>query len=140
MPLYVMKCGNGHRFERVMTIAAMEQGEHRCDCGAAAAVQIVPVAIAPMFTPYQCPITDKPIMSLAEHRENLKKHGCRVLEPGETEQAKCGLVEADRALDRSVEQTTEQFIDGLNGDQRSQLVNEIQSGLDVGFERRTAGN
>lgn len=37
---------------------------------------------------YQCPITDKPVEGRVAHRENLKQHGCRVLEPGETSEYK----------------------------------------------------
>ena len=35
---------------------------------------------------YDCPITGMPVTSKHEHRENLKRHGCRVLESGETRQ------------------------------------------------------
>ncbi len=34
--------------------------------------------------PYACPITGKMITSMSEHRENLKKHGMRVMEPSES--------------------------------------------------------
>ena len=34
--------------------------------------------------PYNCPITGKPITSMSEHRENLKRHGMRVMEPSES--------------------------------------------------------
>ena len=36
---------------------------------------------------YECPITGKPIMNKHEHNENLKAHGCRVLEKGERKEA-----------------------------------------------------
>lgn len=36
---------------------------------------------------YDCPVTGKMIDGRAAHRENLKRQGCRVLEPGETAQA-----------------------------------------------------
>lgn len=36
---------------------------------------------------YDCPITGKFISSRAEHRENLKRTGCRNLEPGESRDA-----------------------------------------------------
>lgn len=120
-----------------MTISDMENGKHVCECGAESSVQIMPVAIAPMFTPYRCPVTDVPITTKRAHDENLKKHGCRVLETGETEQAKRVRMEADLQLDKSVEATTEAFVENLSGDQRSQLANEVASGLDVGFQRQT---
>lgn len=35
------------------------------------------------FTPYDCPITGKMIEGRRAHEENLKRHDCRILEPGE---------------------------------------------------------
>ncbi|MEC9266718.1 MAG: hypothetical protein VX464_11715 [Pseudomonadota bacterium] len=43
--------------------------------------------IAGDYETYDCPITGQPIEGRAAHRENLKKHGCRLLEPGETREA-----------------------------------------------------
>lgn len=137
MPLYVYKCLQGHRFERIQTIQEMELGATKCECGVAASVVIVPTQIAPMFTPYRCPITDKPIMTKTAHTENLKRHGCRVYEPGETDQFLRKKAEEDRSLDRKVEESVDRFVDGLSGDERSQLENEVASGMDVTFERKT---
>jgi len=36
---------------------------------------------------YDCPITGEPVEGRAAHRENLKKHGCRLLEKGESREA-----------------------------------------------------
>lgn len=33
---------------------------------------------------YTCPITDRPIEGRYAHRENLKRHDCRILETGES--------------------------------------------------------
>ncbi len=33
---------------------------------------------------YDCPVTGEAVDGKAEHRANLSKHGCRVLEKGET--------------------------------------------------------
>lgn len=139
MPLYVYECRHGHKFEKIKTIAEMESIQQLCDCGQLADVKIQPVMLAPMFQPYTCPITDKPIMSTYEHQENLKKHGCRVYEPGETEGIKKAQKSAEQQLDKSVEATAEEFVDKLSGDKRSQLVNEITSGVDVAFQRTTKG-
>lgn len=39
------------------------------------------------YQAYDCPITGKPVEGKAAHRENLKRHGCRLLEKGETREA-----------------------------------------------------
>lgn len=36
---------------------------------------------------YDCPVTGKPIEGRAAHRENLKRTGSRILEPGESREA-----------------------------------------------------
>tara|TARA_R110000751_G_scaffold96964_2_gene188870 strand:- start:1236 stop:1568 length:333 start_codon:yes stop_codon:yes gene_type:complete len=35
------------------------------------------------FDPYDCPITGRTIEGRVAHAENLKRHDCRILEPGE---------------------------------------------------------
>lgn len=44
--------------------------------------------ISPDYEAYDCPVTGDMIEGRVAHRENLKKHGCRILEPGEREQAR----------------------------------------------------
>ncbi len=41
-------------------------------------------AIRGDIKPYPCPITGKMITSRSEHRDNLAKHGMRVMEPDES--------------------------------------------------------
>lgn len=43
--------------------------------------------LSPDYQPYDCPITGKIIDGRYAHRENLARHGCRVLEKGEKEAA-----------------------------------------------------
>lgn len=38
------------------------------------------------YEAYECPVTGKMIEGRAAHRENLKRTGCRLFEPGEREQ------------------------------------------------------
>ncbi len=42
-------------------------------------------AIVGDYEAYECPITGKMIEGRAAHAENLKRHDCRILEPGEKE-------------------------------------------------------
>lgn len=43
--------------------------------------------INPDYKGYTCPITGRWVEGRAAHRENLKRHGCRVMEKGEKEWA-----------------------------------------------------
>lgn len=47
-----------------------------------------PLQIVSDYEGYSCPITGNWIEGKSSHRENLKKHGCRVFEPGELEDFK----------------------------------------------------
>jgi hypothetical protein len=84
---------------------------------------------------YKCPITDKPITSRREHEENLARHGCRVFEAGEKEEAQRRHAAAEAELDAKVEATAEEFVGSLSTEKREQLGRELDSGLDVSVER-----
>ncbi|PKR56351.1 hypothetical protein [Thalassospira lohafexi] len=60
--------------------------------------------IASDYQAYDCPITGRSVDGKREHRENLKQHNCRVLEPGETREAPKRSEEAfNTAVDRAVD-------------------------------------
>lgn len=70
--------------------------------------------IARDYRPYECPITGKMIEGRAAHAENLKRHGCRILETGEFEDVKKNgkkrLEEKiDAAIDKSIEAVAKDF-------------------------------
>jgi type II secretory pathway component PulC len=87
------------------------------------------------YAGYSCPITGKWVEGRKAHTENLKRHGCRVLETGETEAVRRKRTQEEAALDRSVEQTVEQFYETLPTERREELAHSVQSGVDVAIER-----
>jgi hypothetical protein len=67
------------------------------------------------YKPYECPITGRLVDGRREHRENLKKHGCRVFEAGEFEDVKKNgkkrLEEKiDAAIDRAAEKAAREIL------------------------------
>lgn len=60
------------------------------------------------FEAYQSPITGQWIEGRRAHREDLKRHGCRVYEGRESEQRAAGRVQAENA--RRTEQLTERMV------------------------------
>ncbi len=73
-------------------------GTDRCGPFLAADIQPTPPApisikpnrsihINPDIAGYDCPVTGKWIDGRKDHRENLKRHNCRLLEPGEKREA-----------------------------------------------------
>lgn len=62
------------------------------------------VYVAKDYEAYECPITGKMIEGRSAHRENLKKHGCRVFEPGEREQF---IRDRPKEIERDIERTAD---------------------------------
>jgi hypothetical protein len=91
--------------------------------------QICAPAVIGDYAPYECPVTGKMIEGRKAHEENLKRTGCRILEPGEAEAHKRSLAQADVDLDNRVEATVDEFIAKLPGEKREKLAAEMEGGL-----------
>lgn len=74
---------------------------------------------------YKCPITGKDINGKRDHEANLQRHGCRLLENGEAEDAARRRKSAAAELDRKLDQGIDRIIDGMGHDKREALVNEV---------------
>lgn len=138
MPLYDFNCDNGHRFERMVPLKEFEVTQI-CSCGADSSRAIS----SPMFrvdqTGYNCPITDEWIGSRHQHEENLKVHGCRVLETGEKDLNEARRKAADDELDKKLDDGVEQIFEAMPSDKKEQLHNELINGkLDLAVTRGTA--
>lgn len=86
MPVYDYHCSKCGAVEtHFVKIADLEAVtfEH---CSAPMERLISAPMVAPDYPPYSCPITGREIRGRREHIENLARHGCRVKEPGETEE------------------------------------------------------
>lgn len=86
----------------------MQQHESCEQCGGTAYKFLTVPMIVADARPYSCPITGKPIEGKRAHVENLKKHRCRVLEPGETADLIKNKPKRDaEALDRSIDRVVD---------------------------------
>lgn len=131
MPEYVYRCADsGVKFTRFLRMAQYKEPQN-CICGAHGNRVILSPIISVKETDYTCPITDKHISSRHEHQENLKRHGCRLLEGGEKEQAGKYREQLDQQLDRKIEETVEKHYDVLPGEKREKLANELLDGMDA---------
>lgn len=135
MPLYDFICAEGHSFERMVKLADFEV-EQFCSCRAPATRAISSVRINKDYADYTCPITGKLVSGRRQHEENLKAHGCRILEPGEKESNEAAKARREAEFDRSVDQSVEKFVDNLPSDKKERLANELSSGLDLSVERK----
>jgi len=140
MPIYRYKCPTCNRQREVFRklaeiddlITCLEDSfpMHR---------QICAPAVRGDYPGYDCPITGKWIEGKRAHQENLKLHGCRVLEPGETDQFKRRKAAEEAAFDSQIEETAAQLVTALPTEKREQLAAELDNGLDVEFTRTASG-
>lgn len=135
MPLYDIQCTSGHRSERHIKLANFSDPIF-CDCGAVASRCIsVPryIGVGIDYS-YDCPITGEHITSKYAHEENLKKHGCRVLETNEAEYNQRRRAAEEAAFERGIEATVERAVENMPGEKREALAKEL-SVSDVTVER-----
>ena len=136
MPIYAYRCGGcGTSQDIFKRIAQLDEPESCERCGASMTRQVAAPAVLGDYPGYACPITGDWIEGRKAHIENLKKHGCRVYEPGETAQARTSADFAEKQLESSIESTVEEFIEKLPTRKREQLATELESGVDVGVIR-----
>ena len=129
MPLYTYKCPCCQRtFDRFLKLAEYDLAQV-CDCGKAAIKQLAAPAVRGDYAGYSCPVTGAWIEGRRAHEENLRRHGCRVLEPGETAETKRHHALEEQKFDQEVEKTAEQFIASLPSQKLDQLASEMQSGV-----------
>lgn len=137
MPIYEYKCMNGHKFEKFLKMADSDE-EQFCECGRPGHKQVTAARVVADYAGYECPITGDWIEGRAAHRENLAKHGCRVFEEGEREQAAQYAARQDAQMDAAVEATVDEFIGTLDGRAKDRLAAEMDAGLDVAYVRSDA--
>jgi predicted nucleic acid-binding Zn ribbon protein len=137
MPLYDIQCSkSGITFERMIPLANFEE-PIICACHAPAKRLISRPLISVDNTGYNCPVTGKWVGSRREHRDNLARQGCRVLEPGEKDLNSKRREQEEAAFERKIEDTVERTIESYPSAKKEQLHNElVNGGLDVAVERR----
>lgn len=136
MPLYELKCANGHKFDRFIRLKNLDD-VHTCECGAIAERQLS----APMFSidatnfvPYHSPATGHWITSKTQRHEDMKASGCVDYEPSlKAEQEKRHAAE-DAALDAKVEEHVEREIIAMPVEKREKFAAEVEH-LDVDVTR-----
>lgn len=138
MPMYDYRCNScGRVFDVLKPIAELDNAQ-QCVCASYDTQRLLSAPhISPDYAPYDCPITGKRIEGRKAHFENLRKHGCRVLEPGETEQSRQWARQEDAKFEAGIGETVERFIEQLPTRKREILAAELQSGLTAEVVRST---
>jgi putative FmdB family regulatory protein len=129
MPLYSYKCpACGSSFDRLLRLIDYDLPQ-TCTCGSPAVKQLAAPAVRGDYAGYNCPVTGQWIEGRRAHEENLRRHGCRVLEPGETQSAKASHAQGEAAFDRQIEETAEQLVAGLSSQKLEKLAGEMEAGV-----------
>lgn len=127
MPIYEYKCPKGHYFDRFLRLEDYKQPQV-CYCGEEAEKQLSAPAVVADYPGYNCPVTGKWIEGRKAHEENLKLHGCRVLETGEHESNLRAKAQADAALEDSIAETAAQAVASMPAAMQSKLAEELSRG------------
>lgn len=137
MPTYEYECQKGHHFERVLPVSRYDEPQ-KCECGASSTKQMSApkLAWAARECVYDCPITGIPITSRAQHRDNLKRHGCQEYDPMMRQDAERFRKRSQENLEKSIDQTVEMQIETMSSRQRERLGAELESGADISVERK----
>ena len=135
MPLYSYKCKCGEEFTQFLKLAELEKEIHCHICHEVATRVISAPMVIGDYQPYDCPITGKRIEGRKAHEENLKRHGCRVYEVGETEAFRRKKAEEDSRLERSIAESVEKSIESMPSDKVAKLAKEVESGVNINYSR-----
>lgn len=105
MPLYVYQCPSCRtRYSVVRKIAHINDPAPCPACAVPGERQLSAPMVAPDYPPYECPVTGRLIQGRREHTENLKRLGCRVYEPGETQEFLRRKAERQREAERQIDE------------------------------------
>lgn len=136
MPTYLYQCpACATRRDIFKSLANLDRSEPCEACQTPMERKLSAPRVLGDYPGYECPISGRWIEGRRAHQENLKRHGCRVLENGETEAFRQSKKQEELALDKAVDSTVEQFYETLPTEERQALATAVQSGLDVAIER-----
>lgn len=74
---------------------------------------------------YDSPVTGKAITSMQARREDLARHGCREYDPGMKQDYQRRIVEDEKRLDKSVDETVDRAIAEMPTRKREKLEAEL---------------
>lgn len=133
-PVYEHLCANGHKFDRYLKLAELDQPQ-TCECGSAAKRLISAPFVHVDFPAYQSPSSGKWITSRTERREDLKATNCVEYEPSMKQEMEKRHQAEDAALEKKIDEHVEKEIYSMDAKTRDKLVGELQGGLDVDVVR-----
>lgn len=134
--IYEYECQCGRLFERVLPVSRYDEPQ-TCECGKVASKLISRPALAwaSREVNYDCPITGKPITSMAQHKDNLLRHGCQQYDPEMKKDAERFRKQKQDALEKSVDETVERAIEAMPSRKKESLERELSAGASAEIVR-----
>lgn len=138
MPLYGYRCPScGSSFDRILPLALYAEVQRCGECGARAEKVLSTPAIVKDYPGYECPATGCWIEGRRAHEENLKRTGCRILEPGERQAAERSRKADEAAFEDAVANTAAAAVAAMPAAKKDQLAKELSSGADISVVRQS---
>ena len=108
MPLHDHECEKGHRFERTIPLAELDDVQ-TCECGAPAKRVFLkfPAAFVQADIHYTSPIDGRPITSKQARLEDMARNNCMEYDPAMKQDVLRNRKAADDHLDKVLDQTVE---------------------------------
>ena len=136
MPIYLYKCPTcAHKREVLKRLADIDSPTQCLSCSGWMNRQVTAAKVIADYPGYSCPITGDWVEGRAAHRENLAKHGCRLLEPGEKEAAAAFRAREEAELDAKLDETAEKLVESLPQEKLERLHAEADAGVDIQLTR-----
>lgn len=138
MPIYAYKCPVCTRARDIVKkIADLDRVENCGHCGFAMNRQVTLPMVRPDYPAYDCPITGKRIEGRVAHEANLRLHGCRLREEGETAEAIRRKAQEEEAFLEAVGETAARCVANMPPEKQERLANELDAGIGLSVERST---
>jgi putative FmdB family regulatory protein len=136
MPLYDLNCKNcGADTTRFIKLQDLEEYQE-CDVCSGELHRVISAPFIQVSDiGYTCPITDKWVGSKQEHRNNLDRHDCRLLERGEHEHNETVKQRANAEFEKVIEQSVEKEILSMPTEKVERLAKEVEAGVDISIDR-----
>lgn len=127
MPLYDFEGACRHKFTLFRKIAERDAPARCPHCGETQVERRISAPrIAPDYAGYTCPITGDWVEGRKAHQENLRKHGCRLKEPGEFEEAQRRRAQSEAELEARIDATIEAEIHAMPAEKREALASDLK--------------
>jgi putative FmdB family regulatory protein len=134
MPVYEHLCSSGHKIDRYLKLAQLDDIQV-CECGKEAQRLISTPHFHVDFPAYISPTTGRLISSRTQRREDLIASNCVEYEPSMKEEKDRRVREDELRLEKKIDEHVEKTIYEMPGDKRDRLVAELEHGVDISVTR-----